>query len=317
MYLYVMGRGHSGSTILDILLGNASTVESVGELVPGMANPQEPCSCGASLVDCTFWRGVRSAVKAAGIDYEALVRTSRAQANIGHLPAVAFARPGSNHGLDRLANDTAGLADAICAMSGKKHLLDSGKEPTRALFLLKFLPGTCVIHLVRDPRAVLSSNYRRIAGGEGLLFLRRRYRARRLIFFWLLLVAANWTGGNLIAQTIAWLHPGRVLRLRYEDLRDNTAETIAWLGAGLGLPLEDVVEKLTVGEGFAVRHNLGGNRIRHEGVMWFDPQKDKKPPPAPGWVAATAVALCWPFMVKYGYRIRQSKNRLGLPDARH
>ena len=32
MYIYVMGRGHSGSTILDILIGGGAAVESVGEL---------------------------------------------------------------------------------------------------------------------------------------------------------------------------------------------------------------------------------------------------------------------------------------------
>ena len=33
MYIYIMGRAHSGSTILDVLLGNSERIHSVGELV--------------------------------------------------------------------------------------------------------------------------------------------------------------------------------------------------------------------------------------------------------------------------------------------
>lgn len=31
--IYVTGKGHSGSTLLDLILGNHSQIESVGELI--------------------------------------------------------------------------------------------------------------------------------------------------------------------------------------------------------------------------------------------------------------------------------------------
>src|SRR3954465_12970352 len=36
IYLYVMGRAHYGSTILDVVLGGGAAIESVGELVSGL-----------------------------------------------------------------------------------------------------------------------------------------------------------------------------------------------------------------------------------------------------------------------------------------
>ena len=136
MYLYIVGRGHSGSTILDVLLGNAAVTASVGELVAIMGKPAQVCSCGASAAECPFWSQVRAKVEAAGVDYQALAAASRAQAHVGRLPTTILARPGAHPDLDRLAAATRVLAAAITGTAGKPHLVDSGKEPTRALFLL-------------------------------------------------------------------------------------------------------------------------------------------------------------------------------------
>ena len=61
MYLYVMGRGHSGSTILDILMGGGAAVESVGEFVSGLRRyrGEERCACGCAMWECLVWCEVR------------------------------------------------------------------------------------------------------------------------------------------------------------------------------------------------------------------------------------------------------------------
>lgn len=41
-----MGRGHSGSTVLDTILGNSYEIESVGEFVAGCVSYNRSCSCG-------------------------------------------------------------------------------------------------------------------------------------------------------------------------------------------------------------------------------------------------------------------------------
>ena len=302
VYIYIVGRGFSGSTILDVMLGNTADVESVGELVGSMANPEHVCSCGARLSECPFWTRVRVEVEAAGVDFEALVRASLAQANVRHLAGTAVAKPGARPELDRLAEGTRVLAAAIANVGGKPHLLDAGKEPTRALFLLKFLGEARLVHLVRNPHDVLASYQWRVANGEGVLFLRRRYRSAWASPWLLLLAAASWTVGNLIVEAVARIGPGRVVRVRYEDLRDRPEETLSALGRALGVPLNDVVEKLQAGRPLSVYHNLGGNRARRAGTIRFS-RTAGSPRAAPSrWLSAAVDVLCWPLMRRYGYR---------------
>jgi hypothetical protein len=105
----------------------------------------------------------------------------------------------------------------------------------------------------------------------------------------------------LICEAITLTRPGRVLRLRYEDLRDHPVESVAWLGEELGLPLGDVAQHLAGGKALAVGHNLGGNAIRHEQTVRFDSHRERAQSALPRWVAAMTVLLCWPLMLRYRF----------------
>src|SRR4051795_9833771 len=89
-----MGRGHSGSTILDILLGGGAAVESVGELVSGLERYEagEPCACGEPMRRCPFWAEVRRRFEADGHDWGELARLSRAQTDVRRWLATWRAR---------------------------------------------------------------------------------------------------------------------------------------------------------------------------------------------------------------------------------
>ena len=57
--LYIAGYGRSGSTVLNIILGNHSSITSVGELsfLPeDWTNHHRVCSCGAPYHTCEFWK---------------------------------------------------------------------------------------------------------------------------------------------------------------------------------------------------------------------------------------------------------------------
>src|SRR3954451_17988517 len=118
MYLYVMSRPHSGSTILDILLGNTAAVESVGQLVSDMGKLDNPCACGATIRVCPFWREVRSTVEAAGVGWGEAMRASVGQAHVGRLWDAFPARDG-DPSMGRLAEITAIVVRAIAETAGK------------------------------------------------------------------------------------------------------------------------------------------------------------------------------------------------------
>ena len=295
-----MGRGHSGSTILDILLGSSAQVESVGELIAGLSrSDREVCSCGAAMPACPFWSEVRRRVESEGVGWG-----EACQADVTRRRAPLLWRAWHTREDDpavrRLAGTTEALAGAITATAGKQHVLDSSKTPARALFLLRHLPGSRAIHLVRDPRHVMQSYLWRLKPGDvGFqLFGRRRDWGK---VFPLAVASSFWTIGNLLCELIARRHPGRVVRVRYEDLRAQPAQVLAEIGLAFGLDLDDVAIKIASGESFPVGHNIGGNRIRHEGTVRFDPEKSSRRAAAPRWLSVLTIVLCWPLMLRYGY----------------
>ncbi len=305
MYLYVMGRGHSGSTILDILVGGSASVESLGELVSGLKHYETGghCACGALVRDCPFWDEVRRRFEARGLDWIEFCRASRRQTDVRRWLPTRLARA-DDPARRQLAAMTQAFSEAVAEASGKPHLLDSNKETARGLFLLRYVPEARIIHLVRDPRGVLRSHYWRVAEGRDFRFMDRHHSSGWTGPVWLIVAAASWTVGNLLCEAARRIAPERVLQLRYEDLRADPAGTMRRIGTAFGLSLEDVVSKLEEGQAFPVGHNVGGNHIRHEGAVRFDPKAEKARPPLPRWTEAATLLLCWPLMRRYGYPLQ-------------
>src|SRR3954469_20251897 len=212
MYLYIMCRGHSGSTILDILLGGAAAVESVGELgtigTRGLTGDATAhlCGCGAPIAACPFWTRVREEFEArrGSGSFMARMREVYDLSDVRRLPRAILAPRGPappGDPMRRVVDTLAVVEEAVGAITGKPHLLDSNKDPTRALLLLKHHPGARVIHLVRDPRGIVQSHYWRIRGAHGFRFLRRHCEVGRWAApFVLLLAAGSWVAGNLCAE---------------------------------------------------------------------------------------------------------------------
>jgi Sulfotransferase family len=300
MYLYIVGRGHSGSTILDILLGNSSQIESVGELLAGLSGADRAmCSCGATMPDCAFWRDIRSRVETEGITWDEAC-------GIGEPGAVALWRvwraSEADPAIARRARVTRALAQAITACAGKPHLVDSSKTPTHGLLLLRYLPEARLIHLVRDPRDVLRSYVWRISNHKHL-DMRWYHVAGRSVPLFLVYIAAGWTLVNLTCDLMARAFPGRVLRVRFEDLCAQPASELDRIGQVFGLDLVELRSKATGQEPLVVGHNIGGNRLRHADAVRFDPGGGQARPPLPRWLEAIIILLCGPLMWRYSYRL--------------
>jgi Sulfotransferase family len=314
MYVYIMGRGHSGSTILDIILGSSAAVESLGELVSGLGRcaAGEQCSCGSPMRECVFWCEVRRRFEAQGYGWDEFVGRSRAATSVRRWPS-AWLAPDRSAGHRQLAAMTEAFGRAVAQVSGKAHVLDSNKETARGLFLLQFQPDARVIHLVRDPRDVLRSHYWRVASGRGFRFMRQHWSASGwTAYAWLLLAAACWTAGNMLCELARRRVPGRTLRLRYEDLRDDPAGTVRRIAAEFELPLEDVACRLEHGDSFTVGHNVGGNPIRHQDAIRFESRTDQDRQPLPAWLEATTSLICWPLMRFYGYGLGAPRHKVPI-----
>lgn len=313
MLIYIIGRGHSGSTILDIILGNSARIESVGQLMTGLLYEQNGhvCACGTPMQDCGCWQKVREAfAEVSDLDWRETAVALAEHAHIRNLPLTLLARPGSP-AMQKLARASSDLTQAIARASGKPHVVDSSKEPTRGMMLLRFSPEARVVYLVRDPRRLVASHYWRFKKRGGHFhFLRRDYYAPSMLLPFMLTAASSWTVGNLICEIALRFAPEHTFRMRYEDLCDAPSAELGRLAKAFDLELDDVIGRIERGEPLTVGHNVGGNEIRNEGAVVFSPGKGKEHA-MPRWLDYLTLVCCWPLMLAYGYSLRRPE----LPPA--
>lgn len=300
--LYVMGYGRSGSTFLDILLNNAAAVTSVGALSNywRWLEGGHPCACGEKLRACPMWGEIvpshlrrlphRDLLRWNDVQ-EGLERRHRLPRLLGdRMPEELVARY-------RLA--TGALLDAVGERVTTEAIVDSsgsGADKTGRPFALArhTEADVRVVHLVRDGRAVAWSAMK----GPGSPEWPRVRLPRALVA---VRAGAAWSVANLASEWMGRrLGPGRVLRVRYEDLTTDTAAELRRIGIFADLDLEDLVRKVEADEPFRVGHNVAGNRLRFRDSIRIRPDfswRERMSVPL-RW---TLSAQLWPLLLRYGY----------------
>jgi len=247
--LYVVGSGHSGSTLLDIALGHHPEIASHGELANlprGGWIANHYCSCGRRANDCPFWREVRRRwLKRAGVDgAESYAELQNTFERYRRWPRLLLERLRPSSQFRAYAEHTRALLETMREVSGKPIIVDSSKEPARA-FALAMVPGVDLrlVHLVRDGRGVAMS------------LNRKNHPVWR--------TAVIWTMTNLASEwTLRRLGPGKSVRIRYESFVTNPKAALSEIGKMIRVDLTKVAHTLTVGNGVEVGHIIAGNRLR-------------------------------------------------------
>jgi hypothetical protein len=231
--IYVYSSGHSGSTLLDLLLSGHPQIQGLGEVAKFERFRAAGQPDGRLTVEQTaFWREVAAGVEAA------TGPPARRRAGGGRRSVAAIS-----------AGELRGRVEAMTAvyacaarLSGRPYVTDTSKRPRRLHMLLR--ARACdvrVVHLVRDGRAVVNSYVR-----KGQPFLPSFGR---------------WARRSLAGLSLPRAHPEVPwLRVRYEDLAARPAETLGRVCRFLQVPVESQMLELR-------RHSylgLGGNRMRRQ-----------------------------------------------------
>ena len=302
LVIYIVGRPHCRSTILDAALGNASRVQGVGELLSGLSRfPDEPVPAGGTIASNPFWTRVRQ-------EFESQVRnTSFADASktlhqafqLRNLPRILLGSRNSRF-LQLLSHLSSRLYEAICDTAECDIVVDSGKRVTQALFLARTNPDVRIIHLVRNPLDIMASHLKRMREGERIHFFGRRVNANSFGPFLLCILALTWTVGCFLATLAERIAGARAMRIRYEDFVADSASCIAAIGDFIGADLSDVSEILRTGTPLHCPYNIGGNRIRFKQSLKVAPQTSANEP-LPRYLAMWIATVSFPFTRVYGY----------------
>jgi hypothetical protein len=333
--LKLTGLGRSGSTILDVVLGNHPQIESVGEVGnlarSGWISRQslrgiDPkrlsrplCTCGKRLdvpyveapeEACPFWSGVRREW-VGRVDPDAIEGYPKLQNDFElkrRWPRLVYERRRPSAAFRSYAGLTRAFFESIRAVSGKPVVVDSAMVPVRT-FALGMVPGVDLyaVHLVRDGRGVITSHRGSFKEGlragvtpdHGGRTMWKTVVRRRILY---LVSVARWVVLNLVSEWVcARLGPNRAMRLRYEDFVADPEWALGRIGSLIGLDLTEVARAASSGEPMRAGHNVGGNRTKKSGTITLRPDEQE-------WRSALSPKeqrLSWALMGwlmrRYGY----------------
>ncbi|MGB3223294.1 MAG: sulfotransferase [Desulforhopalus sp.] len=235
------------------------------------------CTCGKFVQDCLYWEGVDKCLKEMGEEnyvkgLSSLITTDPQNLNILDDETgknILEAVPRNIYGLkfshillllgskrlfnlfsdlfpsinlvNRIANDSHVLYDAVRKATGKQIVVDSTKTPMRLKSLYLLRPSQFkVIYLVRDGRAVSFARMRR----QGISMTH---------------AAKIWKSEQVKLKAILFTIPKeKVLSIRYEDLCTDTENQLRRVCGFLGIDFEECMAKFDKEKS----HSLGGNPMR-------------------------------------------------------
>ena len=324
--LYIMGAGRSGSTILDIVLGNHPNVESTGELTNLVRNGwiggkslmgiehkrlRVPiCACGrrtdipeldANANACPFWSNVRrewvERVDSRD-DIESYPTLQSDFERLRRLPRLLLERRRPSPRFRSYARLTRALYEAISAASGKRVVVDSSKTPVRA-FALSIVPGIDlrVIHNVRDVRGYMASRRKTLRKNlqAGIMWDHEGHPVWKS--------AVQWVYINFLSEWVCiQLGPGKALRLRHEDLYGDFRDVLDRIASLIEVDLTSVSDTASSGKTLQVGHSIGGNRTKKSEVLTLRPDDQEWRDTLSTREQRLTWALIGWLMRRYGYK---------------
>ncbi len=300
--IYVGGAPRSGSTLLDLLLGQVHGICAAGEVEHiwerGVTENQL-CGCGARFHDCPFWQAVM-AHAFGGMDRIDAGRIRRLQRSVLRMRYLPYLVSGimPRHYRERVAaygEILTAVYRAIAEVSGRGVVADSSKSPAYG-FLLKAIPSVDlrVVHLVRDSRAVAFSYRRRKRRPE------IHWQAEYMLRYTPWGSARLWALWNLLTAALR-ARVGRGAVLRYEDLAAHPQAAMATiLREIIGGPVAlDFIDGNTVH--LQVTHTAAGNPMRFERGDVEVRVDDEWRQAMPGVQRDVVTLLTWPMLLGYHY----------------
>lgn len=305
--LFIGGAGRSGSTLLEMMLGQVEGTFAAGELTylweRGLAENQL-CGCGLPLRDCEFWeRVVAATFPGAEAPTEALAAERRALCSLTSIPRLAvpaLRTPSFRRRLDAYCDALVRLYRAIADETGADVVTDSSKYPPEALLLAEAKGiDLRIVHLVRDSQAVAHAWQRWKLRPE--IHWKEEYMPR----YPYPQTALAWNVFNELFERMR-RRGIPTLRLRYEDMVDDPRAALERVCEFMGKP--DARLDFLEGNRFVIEpnHTCSGNPIRFEDGTVEIRSSDAWEREVSGVQRRVVAALTYPYRRRYGYTHRET-----------
>ena len=270
--VYIVGSGHCGSTLLDLLISSSSEVFSTGEIsfyniykkniIYNKSNPNYLCTCKKAFNDCPFWQKINQSA-----DFKIKKQYSWLE-NLKISLFILFPflfnilKKRKKYFEKKYIDQSYELLLTIkkAARQSKQkaniqYILDASKDPRRLFYLLnddriKVFP----IFLVRDSRAVGYSYQKKERLKIGL---KRKNFYITILFRWLMV--------NIFAEKLLQQVPdNQSIRLNYKQLCEQPKDTIQKLNKWLKINIStsDYIQEIAETN----YHNIDGNDLRFKAI---------------------------------------------------
>lgn len=271
--LYILGLGHSGTTLLSLLLSGDPEVFAGGHLIESKRIFTDQAdklkiSDGTNVATSPFWKTVKEKLSQRGVR----ISTS---GQIGRLDE------------GNKSEDIAEYYEVILEVSGKSIITDNSRVKDYRDFLKQGHCDVFNIHVVRDVRGLVYSHMR---------------KKRKSTFIGL---SIRWLVENL--PYALWCRFRKdTIHIRYEDLISDSSEilrtifkALVYFGSG------QLNKRIFVAEAIS-SHNLmfSGNRLRLNRIekISIDSEYIDRLPPYNWWLATV---MAFPMLLLSGYPLRR------------
>lgn len=264
-FISIETTSFSGATLLVYLLGAHPQIATIAEmdgLLPSESADSYLCSCGKIIANCDFWDQVQQQMQKRNVPFdlnhfdmafkpEDGNKLRRLKYGSSRNILIDSVRDFFVHNLPRerehlrnLTNRNISLIESILAVSQKEIFVDSSKDPLRYKILgQKSELDIKIIHLVRDVRGVVASDIRHGKTEDPSD------------------LARSWMRRHERLSTFAQTHKDQYLRIRYEDLCREPANTLKSLFAFCDADTAYSLESIQRDD-----HHLIGNSMRLNGI---------------------------------------------------
>ena len=262
--IYIIGLGRSGTTLLDIVLGNAANTLSCGELNRYPYEKGYPYQYPEDHPAQRLWTGLRDEFEALNpeINWGRMTQLHR-KFEFHERFILNYFKLYSRKDFSDYIKFVEDVYELIAKRTGAATLIDSSKYAGRALSLSRSEKlGVSYLYIKRRPSAVVNSFSKKDVEQNSKSWL-----SANAYYF----LAS--TLCKIAYRTLKGRH--RCLSVRYEDLMSDPQTHFENIGETLGFDTSDIVKKLKNNEPFSGGTIYYGNRVRLQNEVTLRPASEK------------------------------------------